>query len=489
MQMNRTATTAATDGVVRDFVGVVLLIVFLVKPTVDLFWEFSVSLGPFRLSPLTVSGLLLLALLLPARLNRQQYVPPLGRLLEIFLLLNIIGALIGLMTSRTADATHALNVLTRMADSYLIYFTAYAAARREQYGSGFQFLRAALIGTGFAVLVNVVAIQLGYGGAKWDSEFGGDDTREVGLYYDSGVLANAAFYNLVFALFWFHATRMRLGLKASILFVLIVCDLYLIAAAQSRVVIVQLLVAIMIYLVVYRRGSGRISALIGAVAVVGAVALLLGQRFLGALERFEGDVTAVQSVDAEDIGRRSGNVSLGTLESLGNNRGALWAAALTEIFEQDFPQVAFGDFFTVIGAHSDYIDVLARNGFVGLAVYLLLIYGTSLRTWLLARENADRNVRALRCLAFILIACYVLYCFPFRPLMYTTTNWYMWTIIALAYAGRHSRQPVSAPQTRRPARRMGEDLLNAPADTRQAAHPPPLRGRSRSQLRVLTGRR
>jgi hypothetical protein len=82
-------------------------------------------------------------------------------------------------------------------------------------------------------------------------------------------------------------------------------------------------------------------------------------------------------------------------------------------------------------------------------------------------------------MAFTLLICYLFYSLPFRPLGYTTTAWYMWTVIGLAMA-RSRLAPMEAAAAA--ARRRKAALAAAeaatggdPAEETGPRRPPPLR--------------
>ena len=418
---------------IRDPIGRTLIVLFAIKPFIDLFWGFGISIGPIRLSPLTVTGFFVVAYFAAFRLKLAQYAPPFARIFEAFIVLNLITVVIGLATSPDVRLALALDIMVRILGCYLVFFCTYAAARRYQYTEAKPFMKAIVIGTAIAVVVNFVAIKVGYGGAKVGTEFTSGASREAGLYYDPGTLGLVAFLNLTFTVFYFHVTKRGKALWLMVTLAFAMMDLFLMAASESRTPLVLLAIAAMGYLW-FLRGWGRVAApLIVALVLlmVAAVFSVQTDKFFG---RFEGDVATIESGDSAIGQSSSGEVSLGKYEALGNNRGALWADAITVIARRPAGEILFGNFFGRIGAHSDYIDILARNGIVGLGLYVLLIYGLALKIFGLARSATREDHRTLQSLATILLVCYAAYCFPFRPLGYTTTNWFMWSMAALALA-------------------------------------------------------
>jgi len=459
---------------VRDTVGKALLILFLVKPSIDLLWRFYTFIGGINFSPTTVAGLLICLLFGGLWLSRPQYSPPFARLMEAFLLLNLVSFIIGTFSSDPASFAEGLNVGIRVSASYFIYSTAFAAALRYRYQDISPFIKAIMLGSAIAVLLNVAAIQLGFGGGKF-FEIGGDPSRERGLYYDAGVLSNVAVYSLIFSAFMVHVARGNL-LWTLFCVLIVIFDVYLIASTKSRAGILQVILFGLVYAWMFHRSWGRILAPIGAVLVLGASMLIFDIDIDETLSRFEGDVAALEQ-DSGTVGVKSGGeVSLGKFEQLGNRRGALWADALSIIAAKPIHEIVLGN-FSGSRAHSDYIDILGRNGIVGIVLYLAIMLGLLSRTFRLARlPHRDLPSRLTYFTAFALLLCYMLYAVPFRPLLYTTTSWYMWALLGFALA----RERISR-SARREAAETTEDESENDKESEPEEEPPPLRPAPRSR--------
>ena len=194
---------------IKDTVGRSLLVLFLIKPTIDLFWWMSINVGPLLLSPLTVTGAAVFIYFGVSRLKRGIHVPPYSRLFGVFITFNVVALFLGLLSGQNLSVIGVINVMLRMVDSYLIYGAAFLAASRSGYRDATPFVKAILIGSSVAVIANVLAIQVGYGGAKEGAVTALSLIRERGLYYDPGVLSNVAFFNLVFSVYLLHLERPR----------------------------------------------------------------------------------------------------------------------------------------------------------------------------------------------------------------------------------------------------------------------------------------
>lgn len=452
---------------IRDTVGKALIILFLIKPTIDLFWRFSTVFGGIVLSPTSVSGVLICVIFGLFRFSRSPYSPPFARAIEAFLLLNLLSFCISLFSEDPAKFTDVLNIGIRILASYFIYYTSYSAALRYQYRDISPFVKAIVIGSAIAVVANVAGIALGFGGTKWGDFLG--DGRERGLYYDAGVLSNVAVYSLIFSVFLLYALRSQMRWVLLCL-VIIILDFYLVSLTKSRAGIIQIAVFGLIYVWMFHRSWGRLLAPVAAVLLLLVTTFIFDVDMSETVERFDTDVAAMEQ-QTGDVGANSqGKVSLGRFERLGSNRGMLWANALTQILKRPIHEVIFGNFSGSKG-HSDYIDVLARNGMVGVLIYFGTMFGLLIRTFQISRHNYQDLASKLTFYgAFALVVCYLLYAVPFRPLLYTTSSWYMWAILGVALArDRLNRLPRPQPQSDAgPSAQSNQPVRRAPLSARSA---------------------
>ena len=383
------------------------------------------------------------------RLRRGPHIAPYSRLIEAFIILNVISIAIGFYVGSRVTPILVINNMLRILDSYFIYIAIFIAASRYRYTSVSPFVKAIVIGSAIAVFANVIAIKFGLGGGiKGSGTYA--SLRERGLYYDPGALSNVAFFNLIFAVFMLHLVKRQKLAWYAFIAAQILGDLYLINAGKSRAVMVELAVFGFIYLLLFQKRWGKIAAPIVAAGIVAVSLVTLDIKLEELFVRFETDISAIEQADESGIGiANTGQVTLGQFERLGSNRGANWAAALTEIINRPVIELLLGNFTTTM-AHSDYVDVLSGNGIVGLIMYCSLLAGLTWRSFLLTRRrDSPPDIRVLHFISFTLIACYVLYAFPFRPLRYTTTAWYMWVMLGFSMATRKYIYPRPVPKSAR----------------------------------------
>ena len=408
-----------------------LILLFLAKPTIDLLWAFSTPLAGFRVGPLQIAGLIVFLYLFFALISTPKLKTPNLGLLIVFVILNFMSAIFGFIFHNYFNIQGVLNLFFRIMDSILIYGAAFAVGRRNRISDWEDIVKAIVIGVGIAIILNQFAIATGFGGGmKVGAASALSDLRERGLYYDPGGLAIIALYGFIFISYALKHLKLKLTVLA-VSAAGLLCSLGLIVAGNSRSV--YLLVSF--YLVGFVLGFGKLGqkalyglALAAIVFLVGSYALVNHERLTA---RFEGDVAAVNNL-TEDFAEGK-EISEDDLAALGSNRGRNWIISLEWIMQRDLIEFMFGNFIST-PAHSDYLDVLSRNGLIGLILYLFILASFLLKTFKGAMTNQPREVHSIHMLAFLLLAIYLLYSIPFRPLSYTTTAWYMWATIGFSMA-------------------------------------------------------
>jgi O-antigen ligase len=450
---------------IRDGTGRSLLVVLLIKPTIDLGYMFSVTLAGVRIAPTVIFGGLIFFYYARYRLNSGPRMPPMSRIIEALILLNIVSVAIAVTQGDRVTPFMVINYLLRILDSYLIYLTAFLAALRYGYGDIGPFVKAIVIGSAVAVFANAAAISFGFGGWAKGAFSDLGSLRQSGLYYDPGVLSNVAFFNLVFGVFSLHSGKGSRTIWRAFVIVLVFLDLYLIASAKSRAVMIEMAIFGFIYLLLFQRAWGKIVAPIAAIAIVSTALVVFDISMEELFVRFESDVAAIQGESGEGVTVEGDEVSLGRYESVGGNRLAIWAEALTEFLQGSPLAIVFGNFRTSV-SHSDYIDIAVRNGVVGLMLYLLLLTTLASRSWMAARRARPGPDRTLYFMAFTLLICYMFYSLPFRPLYYTTSAWYMWLVVGLAMARecRAAAEGRAARRASKPAATEGEPAVGEEID-------------------------
>jgi len=408
-----------------------LVLLFLTKPTIDLFWNYTVEFAGFNVGPLHITGIFVFFYLSYLLIVIPNNNAPCFKLLIIFVALNFISAVFGFTMHDEFEIQGILNLFFRVMDSVVIYGAAFALALRNEEKDWTQIVTSIAIGVGIALILNHIAIAAGYGGGmKVGAASMHSSLRERGLYYDPGALAIVALYGFIFISYTIKSIKLGL-FKLSFCVISLLSSVYLMVSGLSRSVFILLAFYIVSFFVVFGKTKEKAFYIlaIAAVIVVAATYSLVNYERLTA--RFDGDIGAVENI-TEDVSTGKG-VSTKDLAALGSNRGRNWIISLEWIFQRGPIELMFGNFKST-PAHSDYIDILSRNGILGLTLYIFILFSFLTTTFkALSTSNKD-DYYYLHVLSFVLIAIYILYSIPFRPLNYTTTAWYMWTALGFSMA-------------------------------------------------------
>ena len=438
--------------------GNVFTLVLLAKPSVDVLWEYGISIGGFRLSPLTVSGFAIL-LYFSAYIARQGvHRVPVSGLLIVFLGMNCLGFALGALSGEPVTLPGSVDFFFRLGASFALYISAYQLALKNPDFTFERVLRFSFVGLSVAVVLNVVGIWAGFGGAKEGAaalltHTGDGVYREAGLYYDPGVLAVVCLNALILGMALLASGRIRGAPSRVLVVVILVFALSLIFKAVSRAAILLATIDVFVFTVVYARGRVRLLAFGSIVVLLPAALILAGINDVVLSNRFESELSTIERLLGGSGDSGSGvsrtyvdgdEGSLDSLEGLGNNRGMLWRQALADFGARDALTMLFGNGLS-LGGHSDYIDVLGRTGVFGLIVYLLILSNLlwrTMRRFFRYRGSADNICWFV---AMLFVINYALYAFPFRPLLYTTPVWYMWIFAGIAFGRTERRRRAQHP--------------------------------------------
>lgn len=437
----------------RDPIATVLLIFLLVEPTIDLFYFLSWQVGPFQVGPIHVTGLLFGVYLALASLRLTGIKVPYAKLFFAFIVFNVISFGIGQTALSPPDFAAFIELMIKVSISFICYVAVFRAGVQWRYENVFPFLKYAFAGLTIPIIANIVAIKLGFGGAKVGDQTVTGSLRETGLYYDSGVLAIVALQSAVFGLALMFSRQVRSVFMRLLIAGIITASIYLIYLSLSRSVIILFCVSVLLFILFNRRGLSRTVLSVGLLATLAGVIVLNAVDLSRIEARFETEIGVISTLRSDRGGqgfsssvRFEGGVDnkIAILDQLGNNRGKLWRLQIEAIMERPLVYILFGNFLG--GAHSDYVDVLARNGIIGLLLYATLLFQfirLSIRSVIKGKDYQDNIVFLV---ALVLLVNYILYSVPFRPLNYSTPVWYMWIMLALTF----SRQYQAAGKTASP---------------------------------------
>jgi len=434
---------------VKDIAGQSLIVLFLVKPIIDLFWAQYMMVGALHISALHVTGVLVFFYFGFLLLRASGSAPRYGLVFMVFIILHVISISVGLFYTTTPNLIKVIDLLLRVLDSYLIFRVAYNAGIKGRYETHYKFLWAVVIGTSIALVINTLAIIFGFGGGRVVERGVQSFFREQGLYYDPGVLALVATFNIIFIAFLYKQLPKGKPLSRLFLTVMVFVSLYMVYISVSRAAVLLLAVFALIYVGLVQKGFQKLTAIVFIAVAIVVSSAMFGFQVEQFRARFTSEIQVLEGADSPGPAAADDRVSFGRFEGLGSNRVRLWAVALDRVLQRSTVEITIGSFFESSPSHSDYFDVLTRNGFVGLFVYVLMLLLFWKHTLSMAlRRGISNDDKVIHALAFTLIALYIIYAFPFRPLSYTTTAWYMWAMIGFSFA----RARLSALEPQRKAK-------------------------------------
>lgn len=429
-----------------DPAGKIFLGILVAKPTIDLTYAYSIYVMGIKISVLHLTGVFVLLYFAALLLRHQGMQLYRARLFTFFIFANFVSICVGLLYSPPTALIKYLDPSIRILDSFFVFLAASLLTVKYKYEDFTPFIKSAAIGVGIAAVINFVAIELGYGGPKVGALGSLNELRNRGLYYDPGVLSNVALNGIVFCVAWMSMKKpVNIG-RVLLCVSIIIVDFYLIYLGLSRTVMILVPIFFLIYFGFYLRSWARIY-----VPVVLSVLVLLGTVFVTVnldriMVRFESDIEVFAQAFQEGSVRPYGGVLdvnldfdseifLGVWEQIGNNRFRNWAYALNDVRQRSGVEIMFGNFRGTV-SHSDYLDVLGRNGIVGLCLYLGMLLFYLWTTFSSMRRSKQDNERLIHLLAFSMLVLYMLYAIPFRPLMDTTSSWYMWIVLGFSVGVR-----------------------------------------------------
>ena len=126
-------------------------------------------------------------------------------------------------------------------------------------------------------------------------------------------------------------------------------------------------------------------------------------------------------------------------------RGYSEASAIEQMF----------GFRSAYGAHNDYLQKLFYGGFIGLVIYLLLLWMIGVRVFrLYMRSSAPINL-----MAAMIFGGWMIDTIGVVPSLYPGYQWYAWGLIGLAIKGLDFEPEFGPAAQRSPAKRPLEALV------------------------------
>lgn len=401
----------------------------IAKPLIDLTWNYGINLGGAKLSLLAVSGAMVAVTGARVALSGRVKANSIVILFYLFICCFFVSFL--LSDYPISKSMRVVDQLLRlMGNVAMLFFGLVFAARRSLTGFA-TIIQSVWIGINAAIFVNIVGMTLG-----WDSYGTSDGMDRInGLYYDAGVLGLIAVQNFAVCLYLpsLQGTARR-KIPQWMIYGSLLASVVLMGMTISRIAIVLAGISMAVYVFMFSRTAGFQQAAFIFLLGTGGILYAFSENEFS--RRFSAESEMLSQGVKQEVTFNRGSIDLGDFQRFGSNRGKVIEDGLNEYLQGSFTAQLFGD-FKFRTTHSDYVDILGRFGFVGLAVYLSLLSNALFALYRRSKIIGKRYEKALVSLAVSFLFMYNCYSIPFRPLWYTTNSWYVWLFVGLVLGQRN----------------------------------------------------
>lgn len=399
-----------------------ILSTLLLHPVAAAGWHLAYYLGPIRLNPLVVVGLIVPMFLILRAVTRGPSFNQMA-LSSIWILYVCYNTFAGTLHALDEGAGSALNLISRHVAGFVGFYMLQSFFTEKK---DFKLLTIALVLSGvFPVLCVLYQIASGSGtlrelssggDLRLDSAFG--LIRYSGFYHDIVSVRGYVFQCLAgIILYWSYFMRPNKDFVIKVLLAgLTLASLFVLYKMYSKAVILTLLLWFGIWF--FANGKLGLALILGAV-LVGLNALQSDLLFSEAGTLFQVELSQATS--------ESGEVDSGKLL---HGRVGVWQHALTGFFEASFLEQMFGA-WTAFGSHNDFLQKLFYGGFVGLIIYIMLL-------WKIGMSVLRLNLRSrspINLVAAMVFCGWMVDTIGVVPSLYPGYQWYAWGLIGLAIKG------------------------------------------------------
>jgi hypothetical protein len=411
-----------------------ILATLLLHPVAAAGWHLAYFVGPIKLNPLVVVGLLVpLFIILRAFTKGPSFTQmPLSGIWILYVCYNIFA---GTMHALDEGAGTSLNLISRHIAGFVGFYMlqAFFTERRD-----FRHLTIALVLSGlFPVLIVLYQILTGSGTLRGLSS-GGDLrldqafglVRYSGFYHDIVSVRGYVFQCLAgIVLYWAYFVRPNRDMVVkALLIALTLASLFVLYKMYSKAVILTLL----LWFGIWFFANGRLGlALVLGFLLIGVNALQSDLIFSEAETLFQVEINEAEGGDV-DTGR------------LLHGRVGVWQHALQGFFQTSFLEQMFGA-WSAFGAHNDFLQKLFYGGFVGLTIYVMLLYKIGMT---ILRMNLRRR-SPINLMAAMVFCGWMVDTIGVVPSLYPGYQWYAWGVIGLAIKGLEFEQGEAKEERRR----------------------------------------
>ncbi len=398
-----------------------ILATLLLHPIAASGWHVNYFIGGIKLNPLVLMGLIVPMFVFLRAFTRGPAFSqmPLFAIWTIYLCYNIFA---GTLHAASEGPARSMDLIFRHIAGFVGFYMMQAFFTERE---DFKKLLLALIASGiFPILVILYQIGTGSGTLREMSE-GGDlrlDSamglvRYSGFFHDIVSVRGYVFQCLAgIILYWAYFVRPGRDIVVRIFLAgLSVAGLFVVYKMYSKAAIGTLLVWFGVWTVGHRKvGLGLALGLV----VIGLNALQADMIFSETEQLFQNEIAEVSS-DSEVNSAK-----------LLHGRVGVWTNVLRAFGETSMLQQMFGA-WTASGSHNDFLQKLLYGGFVGLTIYLVLLWMIGVRVAkLYFREKTPINLMAV-----MIFGGWLIDTIGVVPSLYPGYQWYAWGLIGLAIRG------------------------------------------------------
>lgn len=385
-------------------------------------WYANYFIGPIKINPLVAIGLIVpVFVILRGVTKGPSFLKmPLAGIWIIYVCYNVF---FGTFHALDEGPGRALNLIFRHLAGFVGFYMLQAFFTDRE---NFKRLLWALVASGFFP-VGVILYQVATGsGTLRELSSGGDLrldmamglTRYSGFFHDIVSVRGYVFQCLAgIVLMWAYFLRPKRDIFLKAVFsILGVACIFVLYKMYSKAALGTLIMWFVIWCIGYRKlGFGLL--LVFLVVAVNAVQSDLVFR-------------ETEQLFQTEISSATSGSSGPSREQLFQGRVGLWEAELKEFAKAPVIEQFFG-FRTASGAHNDYLQKLFYGGFIGLAIYVVLLWKIGIRV---VKLNL-RRTSPINLMAAMIFCGWIIDTIGVVPSLYPGYQWYAWGLIGLAIKG------------------------------------------------------
>jgi hypothetical protein len=412
-----------------------ILATLLLHPVAAAGWHMAYYVGPIKLNPLVVIGLIVpLFVMLRAFTRGPSFAKmPLSSIWILYVCYNTFA---GTLHALDEGPGTSLNLISRHIAGFVGFYMLQAFFTER---SHFRHLTIALVLSGvFPVLVVLYQILtdsgtlrgLSSGGdLRLDQAFG--LVRYSGFYHDIVSVRGYVFQCLAgIVLYWAYFVRPNRDMVVKALLLgLMLASVFVLYKMYSKAVILTLL----LWFGIWFFANGKLGlALVLGFLLIGVNALQSDLIFSEAETLFQVELNQATTEGEVDSAR------------LLHGRVGAWQYALQGFFKEGFMEQMFGA-WTAFGAHNDFLQKLFYGGFLGLTIYIMLLYKIGMTV---LRMNLQSR-SPINLMAAMVFCGWMVDTIGVVPSLYPGYQWYAWGVIGLAIKGLEFEQDGVAEKERK----------------------------------------